>query len=254
MNQNTSFNIGLTFEINHEKNSIIVDTSSTFSRENVNEARKIIEEIGSQYPKYQIFSKIDPHESEKIKNLDDIGFVDYISLIKMDRPIDPLVDIKLDNPPNIAWRLLDINNELELWYSLVVSGYEGAPEFRGFSSFESWKKLIVDNDGNFLPDTIENGVIVLELNGEPIGNFAMAHQEAKTRQGWPSTFGINPAHRGKGYGEFLMRTYFYLEALRGSKTCTLIVSEKNLVALSLYKKLGYISQGQIKIIKEYLRK
>ena len=254
MNQNTSLNLGLTFEINHEKSSIIVGISSEFSEENVKEVRKIIEEIGSQWPKYQIFSKIDPHELEKLKNLDDIGFVDYISLIKMDRPIDPLVDVKLDNPPNITWRLLDINNELELWYSLVVSGYEGTPEFRGFSSFESWKKLIVDNDGNFLPDTIENGVIVLELNGEPIGNFAMAHQETETKQGWPSTFGINPAYRGRGYGEFLMKTYFYLEALRGSKTCTLIVSDQNLVALSLYKKLGYTSQGRVKIIKEYLRK
>jgi ribosomal protein S18 acetylase RimI-like enzyme len=68
--------------------------------------------------------------------------------------------------------------------------------------------------------------------------------------GWIYDILVLPEHRGKGVGEALMRHALKVSKERGFTQTGLMVNEKNEVAWSLYKKLGFHTEYQMMNRKE----
>lgn len=58
-----------------------------------------------------------------------------------------------------------------------------------------------------------------------------------------TTIGVDPAYRGRGYGEWLLMTLFDEAIRRGAAIMTLEVRVSNTSAQSLYRKYGFTVQG-----------
>lgn len=228
----------LVFNFYDDKKQIHFDyltSGENFPREFA--ANKIYETLQG-YSDYELLTKVESDDNKKLSMMRELGFEDSFSVLKMKREMDKTVDIMPSMHPGLSYRFLDVYSELKLWYELTVTGYKGAPEFRGFT-FDSWKNSLKDGNGELNLDEVENKVVVLELNSSPIGIFAMGGIDRKNNDGDVVVLGLNQDYRGKGYGELLMRLYFYYEVARGGETSNLYVSSENISALNLYRKLGY---------------
>ncbi|MBW7652213.1 ribosomal protein S18-alanine N-acetyltransferase [Anoxybacillus sp. ST4] len=82
--------------------------------------------------------------------------------------------------------------------------------------------------------------IVLEYDGQVIGYCGMwlVMDEAHI-----TNIAVLPQFRGKKLGEALMRQAMALAREEGAKTMTLEVRVSNVVAQSLYRKLGFLNGG-----------
>lgn len=202
------------------------------------------------YSDYELLTKVESNDNKKLSVMRELGFEDSFSVLKMRRRMDKTVDVMPSLHPGLSYRFLDVHSELELWYELTLTGYRGAPEFRGFT-FDSWKNSLKDSNGQLNLDEIKNKAAVLELNSKPIGIFAMGGIDRKNNDGDVVVLGLNQEYRGKGYGELLMRLYFYYEVARGGETSNLHVSNENISALNLYKKLGYSAVEKVWTYQKY---
>ena len=70
------------------------------------------------------------------------------------------------------------------------------------------------------------------------------------RIGWIYDIMVLPEHRGKGLGEALMRHALRVSKERGYRQTGLMVNQKNKVAWSLYKKLGFQTEYRIMNTRE----
>lgn len=62
-------------------------------------------------------------------------------------------------------------------------------------------------------------------------------------EGHITNIAIDPAHRNKGYGKFLMKAIMAESSRLGIDYMTLEVRVSNLPAIKLYESLGFISSG-----------
>ena len=82
--------------------------------------------------------------------------------------------------------------------------------------------------------------LVLELSGQVI---AYAGMWLVIDEAHVTNIAVHPAFRGKGYGEVVTRALMKLAADTGMTWMTLEVRRSNLVAQSLYHKVGFIDVG-----------
>jgi ribosomal-protein-alanine N-acetyltransferase len=88
--------------------------------------------------------------------------------------------------------------------------------------------------------------LAARVNGE-IAGFAIARVDIRRNEqfGHIVTVDAAPAYRRKGIAQKLLHEVETILRERGIKECRLEVRENNVVALNLYKKLGYIEIGKL---------
>jgi len=241
----------LSFEVFHGKLQIEFDFLFADNiKNNLDEVLTRLNLIKDLYPGYVLISKTDANDGKKLDALDLLTFNTTIELVDLRRDIDATSDVVPTLPDGLQFRLLDPIKELDLWYQLTIEGYSGAPEFRGFD-FNYWKKLVLDESGALNPVIPADGVVVLELDGNPVGIFVMDRQEKSSLDGHSMTLGVLPQYRGRGFAELLMRWSLAYEASRGSVRSNLLVNSGNSAAMALYKKLGYTVDRLNTVVKKY---
>jgi len=82
--------------------------------------------------------------------------------------------------------------------------------------------------------------LCLELEGQVIGYMGLWFI---LDEGHITNIAITPDHRGKHWGEFLMRSMMEQMEEQGMERMTLEVRVSNSPAQSLYKRLGFVSAG-----------
>jgi ribosomal-protein-alanine N-acetyltransferase len=85
--------------------------------------------------------------------------------------------------------------------------------------------------------------LVAELNGKIIG---YAGVWIIFEEGHVTNIAIHPAYRGQKYGERLVNQLIDLTRAYGVTSMTLEVRVSNLIAMGLYKKLGFEARGRRK--------
>lgn len=88
--------------------------------------------------------------------------------------------------------------------------------------------------------------LVAKENGEIVGFIVgMIYLDRKTVNGHILTIDVSRSHRRKGIGQMLLQEIENIFAQKGVQTCLLEVKEDNVIAISLYHKLGYIEVGRL---------
>ena len=96
---------------------------------------------------------------------------------------------------------------------------------------------------SFLQEVTENACaryLVVREDGEPI---AYAGMWLVLFEGHITNIAVRPDRRGLGYGELVTRSLIQLAADTGIQNMSLEVRRSNLVAQSLYRKLGFVEIG-----------
>jgi mycothiol synthase len=135
-------------------------------------------------------------------------------------------------PSGVSIRRLDWASELRLWNQLL---YDSFAEHYGFvkRSFEEWEELLLRQN----EDIERDGVFVLEAEGVPAGILVMGTGRFQVNGGHVNQIGVLPEHRGRGFGDLLLRFAIGHSAVQGRDSIALAVDTGNHTgALKLYEK------------------
>lgn len=91
-----------------------------------------------------------------------------------------------------------------------------------------------------LSDNLYAHYIVARVNGHVVGYAGMWLVMGEAHV---TNIAVRPEHRGRGYGETLLRRLMELAVTSEANRMTLEVRKSNLVAQKLYAKLGFTAQG-----------
>lgn len=90
--------------------------------------------------------------------------------------------------------------------------------------------------------------LVAKLDRQIVGFIiGTIYRERKALSGHILTIDVLPTHRRKGIGLRLLQEIEKIFKEKNIKTCCLEVREDNTAALKLYKKLGYVQVGKLKM-------
>ncbi len=85
--------------------------------------------------------------------------------------------------------------------------------------------------------------LVAEAGGQVIGTVLATHDG---RKGWLNRLAVDPAYRGKGLGQKLVRLAEQELEKQGLKMFAALIEEDNLPSVNLFEKLGYTFHPEIK--------
>jgi GNAT superfamily N-acetyltransferase len=117
------------------------------------------------------------------------------------------------------------------------AGYEGY--YTPFSLDESAFRFL----STTFDDDLDASRVAL-VEGEPAGICKLA---IRGERGWIAGIGVAVAHRGKGYGEALMRAVIQVARDRGLRELWLEVLTPNEPAIRLYEKLGFETVRDVEV-------
>lgn len=137
-------------------------------------------------------------------------------------------------PKGVVIRQLDFETERELWHRLLMESFSDHYGFQQ-KSFSEWdlqqRKLSLQD---------ETGIFVLEENSDPVGLLVCTDHRAENRGGFIDKLGVLKSHRGRGYGELLLKWGCAYSVARGFKDVALGVDTGNSTgAVALYEKVGF---------------
>lgn len=137
-------------------------------------------------------------------------------------------------PEGVTIRQADFKNERTIWHRLLMQSFSDHYGFQQ-QSFTDWdkkqRKLSLQDPA---------GVFFLEVSGEPVGLLVCTDHKQETKGGFIDKLGVLSTHRGKGYGELLLRWGAAYSVSKGYKTVSLGVDSGNSSgAVDLYKKVGF---------------
>jgi ribosomal protein S18 acetylase RimI-like enzyme len=137
-------------------------------------------------------------------------------------------------PAGVSIRQADFERERYVWHSLLMQSFSGHYGFKQ-KSFEEWetqqRKLSLQD---------RTGVFFLEENGIPVGLLVCTDHRAENKGGFIDKIGVLKSHRGKGYGDLLLRWGCAYSVARGFKDVALGVDTGNSTgAVALYEKAGF---------------
>ena len=137
-------------------------------------------------------------------------------------------------PAGVSIRQADFERERYVWHSLLMQSFSDHYGFKQ-KSFEEWetqqRKLSLQD---------RTGVFFLEENGIPVGLLVCTDHRAENKGGFIDKIGVLKSHRGKGYGDLLLRWGCAYSVARGFKDVALGVDTGNSTgAVALYEKAGF---------------
>ena len=137
-------------------------------------------------------------------------------------------------PKNVSVRQADFETERELWHRLLMASFADHYGFQQ-KSFSQWDKT---QRKMSLQD--KSGVFILEELGEPVGLLVCTDHRAENQGGFIDKLGVLREHRGKGYGELLLKWGCAYSVARGFRDVALGVDTGNSTgAVALYEKVGF---------------
>ena len=137
-------------------------------------------------------------------------------------------------PDGVEIRRADFDAEREIWHRLLMSSFSGHYGFKQ-KSFAEWEAKQREMS---LQD--RSGVFFLEEQGTPVGLLVCTDHRAEIAGGFIDKIGVLDSHRGKGYGELLLRWGCAYSSSRGFKDVALAVDTGNETgAVALYEKAGF---------------
>ena len=141
-------------------------------------------------------------------------------------------------PTGVAIRKADFETERTTWHSLLMASFR---DHYGYAqkSFADW-----DEQQRKMSLQDEDGVFFLEVEGEPVGLLVCTNHRAELNGGFIDKLGVLSSHRGKGYGELLLRWGCAYSAQKGFTQVSLGVDSTNQTgAVDLYLKAGFEPQN-----------
>lgn len=137
-------------------------------------------------------------------------------------------------PKGVSIRQADFNNERATWHRLLMDSFSGHYGFKQ-RDLDEWEKKQREQ---VLQDP--QGVFFLEEEGSPVGLLVCTNHRAENQGGFIDKIGVLEPHRGKGYGELLLRWGCAYSVARGFKDVALGVDTGNATgAVALYEKAGF---------------
>jgi len=137
-------------------------------------------------------------------------------------------------PKGVSIRQADFNSERATWHRLLMDSFSGHYGFKQ-RDFDEWEKKQREQ---VLQDP--EGVFFLEEEGSPVGLLVCTNHRAENQGGFIDKIGVLEPHRGKGYGELLLRWGCAYSVARGFKDVALGVDTGNATgAVALYEKAGF---------------
>jgi len=137
-------------------------------------------------------------------------------------------------PKGVSIRQADFNSERATWHRLLMDSFSGHYGFKQ-RDFDEWEKKQREQ---VLQDP--QGVFFLEEEGSPVGLLVCTNHRAENQGGFIDKIGVLEPHRGKGYGELLLRWGCAYSVARGFKDVALGVDTGNATgAVALYEKAGF---------------
>ena len=137
-------------------------------------------------------------------------------------------------PKGVSIRQADFNNERATWHRLLMDSFSGHYGFKQ-RDFDEWEKKQREQ---VLQDS--EGVFFLEKDGTPVGLLVCTNHRSENQGGFIDKIGVLEPHRGKGYGELLLRWGCAYSVARGFKDVALAVDTGNATgAVALYEKAGF---------------
>ena len=137
-------------------------------------------------------------------------------------------------PKGVVIRQAGFDAERATWHRLLMDSFA---EHYGFKQkdFAEWEKKQREQ---VLQDP--DGVFFLEEEGEPVGLLVCTNHRQENQGGFIDKIGVLKSHRGKGYGELLLRWGCAYSVARGFKDVALGVDTGNATgAVALYEKAGF---------------
>lgn len=137
-------------------------------------------------------------------------------------------------PAGVVIRKADFETERSTWHSLLMQSFSTHYGFKQ-KSFADWDKKQREAS---LQDS--DGVFFLEESGTPVGLLVCTNHRAEINGGFIDKIGVLDGHRGKGYGELLLRWGCAYSTSKGFKDVALAVDTGNETgAVALYEKVGF---------------
>jgi len=137
-------------------------------------------------------------------------------------------------PKGVSIRQADFDRERAIWHRLLMDSFSGHYGFkqRGFEEWEKKQREQVLQD--------PEGVFFLEEGGVSVGLLVCTNHRAKNSGGFIDKIGVLESHRGRGYGELLLRWGCAYSVARGFSDVALAVDTGNATgAVALYEKAGF---------------
>ena len=135
------------------------------------------------------------------------------------------------------------NDEFPAYFEHAIVSYAAdMVENAGFSLEAARSKSVADNEALFSNGLDTPGIVVLivESDGEPVGNVVFGCRERHgRRQAFLYDIKIKPEHRGRGVGRRAMALLQEEARALGLERIELNVFGGNEVARGLYRSLGY---------------
>lgn len=137
-------------------------------------------------------------------------------------------------PKGVEIRQANFETERQTWHSLLMQSFSGHYGFKQ-KDFPEWEKKQREQ---VLQDP--NGVFFLEEQGTAVGLLVCTNHRAENKGGFIDKIGVLDSHRGKGFGELLLRWGCAYSSSRGFKDVALAVDTGNSTgAVALYEKAGF---------------
>lgn len=203
-------------------------------------ASRMLREIlaGMRAPADIAQTMLEAGRSREARSLLDAGFRHLATLRFMDRPIDPHERFG-PLPDGLSIRACGDDDPAEL-AGLLGRTYEDTLDCPGLAGLRRVEDVLAGHRaaGRFDPAAW----ILLELDGVPVGvSFANPNPEVGCVE--LVYFGLVKAARGRGLARRLLARTIADAARHGLRRLTLAVDERNLPAITLYRRLGFTPGG-----------
>jgi mycothiol synthase len=186
--------------------------------------------LASQHPSVDLRAYCNRLDSELTELFESRGFAVARFYWQMLRPLNG--EARPELPAGVEIRLLDWGSELRLWNQLLYASFA---EHYGFvwRSYEEWEELLLRQN----EDIEREGVFVLEADEVPAGILVMGTGRFQVNGGHVNQIGVLAEHRGRGFGDLLLRYAIGHAAAQGRDSIALAVDTGNHTgALKLYEK------------------
>ena len=186
----------------------------------------------SHYPDFELRGSCNKNDQELIAANEAAGLHLVRTYWTMENPT-PQSDYPV-LPEGVSVRVADFEGERGTWHRLLMESFKDHYGFKP-QSFEAW-----DEKQRKMSLQDEQGVFFLEDHGVPVGLLVCTDHKQETKGGFIDKLGVLESHRGKGYGELLLRWGCAYSVSKGYETVSLGVDSGNSSgAVDLYKKVGF---------------
>ena len=147
--------------------------------------------------------------------------------------ISPMSNALPQKTPDII--LLPLTASLSDTYLKIYNdGFSTVPNF-AFYTVEDTVRIMYDSK-------FEGGIV--QVNGENAGVYELSYEETTPEV---ASVALAPAYRGKGYGKKAFRSALYKLEQKGFTEAFVLVSTRNIEALSLYTELGFKDENTLSV-------